>query len=125
MRKYRRGLVLTAALCATFLIYGCQKTEIKETTAAQTEMTATVPTSEITGEKTRVFTDSAGRKVTLPEEIQKIAPSGPLAQIVLYTVAPDKLAGLASDFSDGAKKYIDEKYWGYPSSDNFMGRMPI
>ena len=122
MRKYKRGLVLTAALCTTFLIYGCQKTEIKETTAAQTEMTATVPTSEIKGEKTRVFTDSAGRKVTMPEEIQKIAPSGPLAQIVLYTVAPDKLAGLASDFSDGARKYIDEKYWGLPKFGQFYGK---
>ncbi|GLB29554.1 ABC transporter substrate-binding protein [Lacrimispora amygdalina] len=124
MRKHRRGLVLAAVLCTAILIYGCQKADIKETketTPAQTE-TATVPPSESTGEKTRVFTDSAGREVTLPEDIQKIAPSGPLAQIVLYTVAPDKLAGLASDFSDGAKKYIDEKYWGLPKFGQFYGK---
>nr|WP_314463238.1 ABC transporter substrate-binding protein [uncultured Clostridium sp.] len=129
MRKYRRGLVLAAALCTAFLIYGCQKTETKETTAVHTE-TATVPpsesteksSSESTGDKTRVFTDSAGREVTLPEEIQKIAPSGPLAQIVLYTVAPDKMAGLASDFSDAAKQYIDEKYWGLPKFGQFYGK---
>ncbi len=132
MRKYRRGLVLAAALCTAFLIYGCQKTDTKETkesTAVQSETTTVPPSesteknsSESTGEKTRVFTDSAGREVTLPEDIQKIAPSGPLAQIVLYTVAPDKLAGLASDFSDDAKKYIDEKYWGLPKFGQFYGK---
>lgn len=129
MRKFRGGLVLAAAICTVFFMYGCQQGETKETAAAKTE-TASIPSSagndagssKNTGEKTRVFTDSAGREVTLPEEINKIAPSGPLAQIVLYTVAPDKLAGLAADFTDGAKKYIDEKYWGLPKFGQFYGK---
>ena len=58
----------------------------------------------------------------IPSEITKIAPSGPLAQIVLYTVSPDKLAGLAADFSDEAKQYIDEKYWGLPKFGQFYGK---
>lgn len=129
MRKFRGGLVLAAALCTAFFMYGCQQGETKETAAVKTEAaslpsseSAKADSSENTSDKTRVFTDSAGREVTLPEEIHKIAPSGPLAQIVLYTVAPDKLAGLAADFTDGAKKYIDEKYWGLPKFGQFYGK---
>lgn len=73
-------------------------------------------------EDTFVFTDSAGRKVTLPKEVKKIAPSGPLAQIVLYTACPDQLCGLAADFSEDAKQYIDESYWGLPKFGQFYGK---
>lgn len=75
-----------------------------------------------TEERTRAFVDSAGRKVNVPVNIKSAAPSGPLAQIVLYTAAPDKLAGLASDFSDDAKKYIDKKYWNLPKFGQFYGK---
>lgn len=71
---------------------------------------------------TFVFTDSAGREITLPKDIKKIAPSGPLAQIVLYTACPDRLCGLAADFSEDAKQYIDEKYWGLPKFGQFYGK---
>lgn len=77
---------------------------------------------EAAAEGTRTITDSAGREVEIPAKITKIAPSGPLAQIVLYTVCPDKLAGLAADFSDEAKLYIDEKYWSLPKFGQFYGK---
>ncbi len=114
------------------LANGCQKGSGKEVPASQAESTASVKAetqaeTEKAGEAgaqsdTRVFTDSAGREVTLPKEINKIAPSGPLAQIVLYTLCPDKLSGLASDFSEGAKQYIDEKYWALPKFGQFYGK---
>ena len=71
---------------------------------------------------TRIFVDSAGREVELPAEIDSIAPSGPLAQIVLYTSCPDKLAGIAMEFPDNAKQLIDEKYWGLPKFGQFYGK---
>lgn len=70
----------------------------------------------------RIFVDSAGREVEIPQEIDAIAPSGPLAQIVLYTACPDRLAGIAVDFSDQAKTLIDEKYWGLPKFGQFYGK---
>lgn len=128
----RKGLVLAAFLAVAVLANGCQKESGKEIPASQAESTAPVSAetqaeTEKAGEAgaqsdTRVFTDSAGREVTLPKEINKIAPSGPLAQIVLYTICPDKLSGLASDFSEGAKQYIDEKYWGLPKFGQFYGK---
>jgi iron complex transport system substrate-binding protein len=132
MKKMRKSLVLAAFLTAAVLSNGCQKGSGKEVPASQAESTASVKTetqaeTEKAGEAgaqsdARVFTDSAGREVTLPKEIKKIAPSGPLAQIVLYTLCPDKLSGLASDFSEGAKQYIDEKYWSLPKFGQFYGK---
>ena len=129
MKKTRKGLVLAAFFAAAVLANGCQKESGKEVPASPAESTASVNAetqteTEKAGETesqsdTRIFTDSAGREVTLPKEINKIAPSGPLAQIVLYTFCPDKLSGLASDFSEGAKQYIDEKYWGLPKFGQF------
>ena len=71
---------------------------------------------------TRIFVDSAGREVELPEQVNTVAPSGPLAQIVLYTACPDKLAGIAVDFSDQSKQLIDEKYWGMSKFGQFYGK---
>ena len=73
-------------------------------------------------EKTRIFTDSVGREVEIPVDIDAIAPSGPLAQIVLYTACPDKMAGIAVDFTDNAKQLIDEKYWGMTRFGQFYGK---
>ena len=41
------------------------------------------------------FTDSAGRTVEVPKHIERIAPSGGLAQVALFAVAPDALVGVA------------------------------
>lgn len=70
----------------------------------------------------RSFSDSAGRSVEVSETIDSLAPSGPLAQIVLYTLAPEKLAGIAADFSREAREYIDEKYWSLPKFGQFYGK---
>jgi len=77
---------------------------------------------EVTADTTRIFVDSAGREVEIPLEIDAIAPSGPLAQIVLYTACPDKLSGIAVDFTDEAKQLIDEKYWGMTKFGQFYGK---
>lgn len=78
--------------------------------------------AKVSEAKTRTITDSCGRQVTIPAKIKKIAPSGALAQIMLYTLCPDKLAGLSSNFSDIAKKYIDKKYWSLPKFGQFYGK---
>jgi iron complex transport system substrate-binding protein len=71
---------------------------------------------------TRIFIDSVGREVEIPAEVGAIAPSGPLAQMVLYTACPDKLAGIAIEFSDEAKQIIDEKYWKMTKFGQFYGK---
>lgn len=73
---------------------------------------------------TRIFTDDAGRDVEIPSEITRFVPSGPLAQIVLFALAPEMFVGLATAWSDTANgiiadKYFDLTYFGqlYGSAD--------
>ena len=61
-----------------------------------------------------IFTDDCSREVTVPAEINRIAATGPLAQITLYTIAPDLLVGLSADWSDSAREIIPEKYLRLP-----------
>ena len=70
---------------------------------------------------TKPFTDSCGRTVEVPEKIDHIVPSGALAQIVLYTVCPEKLQSWASALTRTQKKYIPERYWDLPVTGQYYG----
>ena len=70
---------------------------------------------------TRPFTDSCGRTVEVPEKIEHIVPSGALAQIVLYTVCPEKLQSWAAALTKTQKKYIPEQYWDLPVTGQYYG----
>lgn len=70
---------------------------------------------------TVIFTDSAGRQVEVPRHITRIAASGSMAQIVIFALAPDMLAGLAGKWADAAKPFIDPKYYNLPVLGQFYG----
>ncbi|MBR2836660.1 MAG: ABC transporter substrate-binding protein [Coriobacteriales bacterium] len=59
--------------------------------------------------ETRTFVDSAGRTVEIPAEITAVAPSGPLAQMVLLTFDPSILCGLATSPDKNVEKYFNIK----------------
>lgn len=86
------------------------------------DSTSGVQTSSNVKPNARIIIDSCGRHVEVPEKITKIAPSGMLAQIMLYSLCPDKLAGLSKNFSNNAKKYINKKYWNLPKFGQFYGK---
>ncbi|MBR4869499.1 MAG: ABC transporter substrate-binding protein [Oscillospiraceae bacterium] len=54
------------------------------------------------------FTDDAGRTVTLPAEISRIAPSGSIATMILTAAAADKLTCRSSDFDPGQADYLPD-----------------
>ena len=56
--------------------------------------------------QTREFTDSTGRTVTLPEDITKIAISGPLSQIYILPLAGDLLVGVSTAYAEDAQRYL-------------------
>lgn len=130
MKNKKRTLLVSILLVLALMCVGCkgsttadsQKTsETTETQAVEETETKEEANTEESSE-TRIFVDSAGREVEIPATIEKVAPSGPLAQIVLYTICPDKLAGIANDFSDDAKQVIDEKYFNLPKFGQFYGK---
>ncbi|MDD4510356.1 MAG: ABC transporter substrate-binding protein [Oscillospiraceae bacterium] len=67
------------------------------------------------------FTDSAGRVVEIPKNIERIAPTGAMAQIVLFAVAPDKMVGLATKWPSSSVALFDEKYTSLPVFGQFYG----
>ena len=103
----RRGLGFAIAAAVTafalaFSLAGCsggQKEASDQKSDAQAEASAT-----------RTFTDSLGREVELPAQIDRAAASGPLAQNVLLTIAPEKMVGLATKIADDQAKYLGSEY---------------
>ena len=88
--KKRIAFVLVLSL--VFSLIGCGKAPAAAEPAAQTV----------------VFTDDCGREVELPCDISRIVATGPLSQIVLYTIAPDMLVGLANKWSSSAEGIVPE-----------------
>ena len=83
--------------------------------------TPTVTPTAPAGDETVSFTDSAGRVVELPANIERIAPSGPLAQMVLFALAPEKFVCLASKWSAETEQYIDTAYYNLPVIGQLYG----
>lgn len=94
--KKRIAIVLVLSLL--FSLAGCGK-----------KPAPTEPVAE-----TVIFTDDCGREVELPSDISRIVATGPLSQIVLYTLAPDLFVGLAAKWSGSAEGIVPEEYQSLP-----------
>ena len=70
---------------------------------------------------TFTFTDSVGRTVELPAEITKVAISGPLAQIVVFALCPDRLVGIASKWDKSAEQFLATEYYNLPELGQLYG----
>lgn len=70
---------------------------------------------------TVTFTDSVGREVEVPASIDKIAISGPLTQIVVFALAPDKLVGIANAWDRTAEQFIPTEYYNLPELGQLYG----
>lgn len=112
MKKTQRLLALLLALLMTLSLAACGG---QANTPAEDDNAADTPA------ETRVFTDSTGREVTVPAQIDKVAVSGPLAQIVLFALCPDKLVGVANEWDESAQQYLDEKYYNLPLLGQLYG----
>ena len=75
----------------------------------------------LAGVETTVFTDDAGRDVTVPADITRIAASGSMAQMILMTLVPELLVGLASSPSTAQRPYFPEEMWTLPTFGQFYG----
>ena len=115
----------------TTTVPGATSTITKTTTVPGETVTTTVPGGNVTQTVTHhvtttviktttvepesfIFTDSLGRLVEVPSNITKVAMSGPLTQIVLFPLCPDKLVGLATTWSAEAEEFIPTEYYNLP-----------
>lgn len=72
--------------------------------------------------ETVIFTDSLGREVELPAQITRIAPSGPLAQIVLFALCPDYFVGVSSEWDIAAEDFLPTEYYSLPVVGQLYGK---
>ena len=69
----------------------------------------------------RIFTDSLGREVALPDKVDQLAVSGPMAQLALFALCPEKLVGLAAAWDSSAGQYLEERYLSLPVIGQLYG----
>jgi iron complex transport system substrate-binding protein len=91
------------------------------TTPVTTTPINTTPVNTTPEPASFIFTDSLGRKVEVPTNITRVALSGPLTQIVLFALCPDKLVGLATDWDSAAEAYIRTDYYNLPILGQIYG----
>lgn len=70
----------------------------------------------------RVFTDSAGRQVTVPVRVERVYAAGPPASVLVFALAPDKLIGWTSAFRATERPFIPERYADLPTLGRLTGR---
>lgn len=68
-----------------------------------------------------LFTDSLGRQVNLPLNIDKVAPSGMVATMILYAVAPNSLASVDRMPAEIYQKYYSKEYLSLPVTGQIYG----
>ena len=111
-RTGQRRTQLIAVLCAALLCLGLIGT-LPGCATSQEQAPAT-DTNAAEQASTRVFTDSLGREVEVPTNINAIAPSGHTAQQVLLTMAPDYMVGLSQELSAEQIKYFGDSFADSP-----------
>ena len=71
--------------------------------------------------ETVVFTDSAGRKVEVPNDVTRVAPSGAVATMFLASVCPEYMVCISSTPSSSQYEYLDERLLRLPTTGQLYG----
>lgn len=69
-----------------------------------------------------LVTDSCGREVALPEDVEAIACSGAYAQVLMVSLAPERMATLSSEFDSADLQYFGEELGNLPVIGQYYGR---
>jgi iron complex transport system substrate-binding protein len=70
----------------------------------------------------RTVTDSAGRRVDVPDRIEKVFAAGPPASILLYMLAPEKMTGWPNPPTAEERPFIAPPYRDLPALGRLTGR---
>lgn len=73
------------------------------------------------GVETTIFVDSANRKVEVPQEITRVAPSGAVATLILATLCPEYMVCVSGTPSSGQLKYLPPQLLHLPTTGQLYG----
>lgn len=69
----------------------------------------------------REVTDMVGRKVTVPDKIERVFGSAPPLNVLLHAVAPETMVGLSFPVTDQAKPFFPARLQGLPVAGGIFG----
>ena len=72
--------------------------------------------------KAKSFTDSADRRIDVPDEVRRVFPAGPPASVTLFIVAPEKMLGWTRVPSAEAQAFLPGRYVSLPELGRLTGR---
>jgi iron complex transport system substrate-binding protein len=70
----------------------------------------------------REVTDSAGRRITIPENVTRVFAAGPPASTLLYVIAPEKMIGWVRSPREAEKPFLLPQARGLPELGRLTGR---
>lgn len=109
--KSKSLTIVISILMLIMLLTGCGKAEKAATNSAESK-------------KTRVVTDLAGRKVTIPSEINRIAVIHGDPEYIVWRLAPDKLVNKDTYFSDTNDRVFPQKFMRSEDITKFQNLPP-
>jgi ABC-type Fe3+-hydroxamate transport system, periplasmic component len=120
MKKNVIAVMLIAVTVAN-LISGCNNFANKVETSLEVTVVESVEkeNTDTSNVDTIIFIDSVGREVELPKNITRVAASGSVAQMIIYSLAPEMLVGITSEWDDNQLEYIVEEYQNLPKIGQF------
>jgi iron complex transport system substrate-binding protein len=71
-----------------------------------------------------VFIDSAGRRVVLPDRIERILPAGPASAVFVYVLVPNKLIGWPEPLSRAQRALLPARFARLPTIGQLGGAYP-
>ena len=120
------ALLLAAVMVFSLAACGAETpapaaTEAPAVTEAPAETETPADPTEESAAETVSFTDSTGRAVELPANITKIAPSGPVATMILAAFAPEKLVCTGTNIGDDQAAFLYEGLSDLPMTGQLYG----
>ena len=131
------ALLLAAVLLLALCACGGNGNTASNTAAPDTQTAAPTATPEATPEatpdaaadetpadtapETMEYTDDLGRTMTLPGQITRVVVTGPLAQTIVFAVAPDLMVAVANEWNPGTENYLKQEYLDLPVLGQLYG----
>jgi iron complex transport system substrate-binding protein len=113
-------LILHSALAATGSLQGLVR-DLSRAAVAIASAALLLASSPVCAQA-RTITDSANRKVAVPEKIERVFAAGPPASILLYVLAPERMTGWPDPPTAEERPFISEKCRDLPALGRLTGR---
>jgi iron complex transport system substrate-binding protein len=78
--------------------------------------------SPLAAHAAREFVDDAGRRVSLPDRVERVYAAGPPASVLVFALAPGKLIGWTRAFREDEAQWVPRKYAELPELGRLTGR---